>query len=510
MKKKIKPIILTLFVLVGITAGGYYFLTSQDSGPTGEFQKRMEEEQKDLGDSRAYRFDLDKDAIPLATAGEEKNVLNFENKVIYDVQQSNADRERLDRLIKRTDADFDNPIIALNPFGTNENSFYFYFTTSFRCMVRYTITVEDESINDHVRYVNNGQENNLAKTHEFTISGLIPGKTNYIILELLDSTGAKREGNTYKYTVPKGSVPERIPVEEGYSKDSSNTGMFFVFPKAGNQIVTYDNQGILRNITKTESAHGKRIYQTGDSVLYQVADDKVARVSALGRVIGMVKVSGYGPIKDFSYDGFDEIYSIGNKKKQDYLLATSMETGKTRVVYRFPKKVSIGSLSTPQGGDVLVTAVKPSGLVYMKALTGASPKISYVMGKKSAWKGIVKKKRVVEDKEVVTWNTSQSQITSVDSSSFYLLAGRNGKASGLYGQTDDKKKEFRMLMSRDFEGNTANLVQVQGEHMLLTDVTAGNYAEYDKEGRVTRKFTYGAPLDSVIKMTLEDMCFYGV
>lgn len=508
MKKK--PIILTLLVMIGITAGGYYFLTNQNSGPTGEFQERMEEDQNDLGDSRAYQFDLDRNAIPLATSGEEKNVLNFENKVVYDVQQSNADRERLDRLIKRADPDIENPIIALNPFGTNENSFYFYFTTSFRCMVRYTITVEDESINDHVRYVNNGQESNLAKTHEFTISGLVPGRTNYIILELLDSTGAKREGKTYKYSVPKGNVPERIPMEEGYSKDTSNAGLFFVFPKAGGQIAAYDNQGILRNVTKTESAHGKRIYQAGDSVLYQVADDKVAKVSALGRVTGVVKISGYGPIRDFSYDGFSEVYSIVTKKKQDYLLATSMETGNTRVVYRFPKKVSLGSLSTPQGGGVFLTAAKPSGVVYMDGITSANPKVSYVLGKKSAWKGVINKKKVTEDKEVVTWDTSHSQITSVDSSSFSLLVGRGGKATGFHGQVDGKKREFKMLMNLDFEGTTAYVLQAQGEHMILTDVQAGNYAEYDKDGKVTRKFSYGSPLDSVVKMTLEDMCFYGV
>lgn len=121
--------------------------------------------------------------------------------------------------------------------------------------------------------------------------------------------------------------------------------MFFVFPKNANQILIYDNQGILRNITKTETGHGKRIYQTGDSVLYQIAPDKVARVSALGRVLGVVKVNGYGAMKDFCYDGYDEIYSLGSRKKREYLLATSMQTGKTRVVFCFPKGISIGSLA---------------------------------------------------------------------------------------------------------------------------------------------------------------------
>lgn len=63
-------------------------------------------------------------------------------------------------------------------------------------MVRYTITVEDETISDHIRYVNNGQENNLAKEHEFLVEGLLPGKTNFIVMELVDSTGNTRETKT--------------------------------------------------------------------------------------------------------------------------------------------------------------------------------------------------------------------------------------------------------------------------------------------------------------------------
>lgn len=510
MKKKLKPILFTMFILAAVTAGGFYFLLSRDSGPTGEFQERMAKAQNDLEENRSYRYDLDESAIPLATSGEKKNVLNFEHDVVYDVQQSNRDRERLDRLIKRTDADFENPIIARNPFGTNENSFYFYFTTSYRCMVRYTITVEDETIYDHTRYINNGSENNLSKTHEFAISGLIPGKTNYIILELVDSSGSKREGKTYKYAIPKGNVPEKIPVELGYSKEVSHNGMFFVFPKNANQILIYDNQGVLRNITKTETGHGKRIYQMGDSVLYQIAPDKVARVSALGRVLGVAKVKGYGAIKDFCYDGYNEIYSLGSRKKREYLLATSMQTGKTRVVFCFPKGVSVGSLAPQQGGGIYLTAAKPSGILYMDAITSAEPKISFVMGKRADWKKKLGKKKIAEEKEVMTWETATSQISLTEDGTYSLLVRKQGQATGVCVQLDSKKRGLNVVMTSKFGGNAANTVQVQGEHMILTDMQAGNFAEYDRKGKVTRKFSYGSPVDSVVKLTLSGMCFYGM
>lgn len=510
MKKKIKPILLTLILLAGITYGGYYFLTSRDSGPSGELQKRMAEEQSDLGTSRAYRYDMDESAIPLSTSGEKKNVLNFDNTNVYNVQQSNLARERLDRLIKRANADFEKPIIALNPFGTNENSFYFYFTTSYRCMMRYTVTVEDEKINDHIRYVNNGQENNLSKTHEFVVSGLVPGRTNYIILEQLDSTGAKRDAKTYKFTMPKVDVPEQIPVEEGYSKETSKAGMFCVFPKNNQKIYLYDNQGILRNVTQTESAHGSRIFENGDSVIYSIAKDKFTRVSAIGRVLQVVEIPGCNQVKDFTYDGYDEIYLLGRKKGRDILLAASMSTGKRRKVFEFPKGMSLASLSTPSGGTLYLTAAKPWGIVCLDGITSSHPRISYAMGKKADWKKLLGKKKLSQDKEVCSWNTSQSRFSANSNQTYTLLVEKKGQATGLNVQFDKKKKSCKILYTQNMAGKLSNHVQLQGDHMILVNTEEGVFEEHDNLGKVTRKFRFGNGVEGVQKITLDGMCFYGL
>lgn len=512
MKKIIKPVFITFIILVALTAGGIYLLTRRESGPTGDFQNRMSEEQRDLHTERAYQYDIGTRAIVLSTSGEEKNVLNFDQTNVYNVGNSNAARERLDRLIKRTDATFENPIIALNPFGTNTNSFYFYFDTSYRCLVRYSITVEEETISDHIRYVNNGQENNLSQNHEFVVSGLIPGRTNYIVLELLDSTGATRETKIYQYAASGSKLPERISVQEGHSKETAEGGLYFVFPSGHNQIAAYDNQGILRNVTVTESGHGKKILQSGDSVFYQVSDTKVAKVSPLGRVTGVVQVKGYGKIRDFSYDGYGEIYSLATKKKQDVLLATSFETGKTRVVYRFPKKIHITSLGTPQGGVVCLVAAKPSGVVCMDAITSASPKISFVFGKKAAWKKIVSKKKIVEDKNIAAWDTSQSILIPEegDSTKQSMLVLKEGKTTAVNWQADIQKKQTSVTFSSEVNGRSRDLIQVQGEHYVQGDLPQGNFAEMDKKKKVIRQFSFGAPIDSVMKLTLQGISFYGI
>ena len=512
MKRARKAVILTLLVMAGLTAGAYFLLSNQEGGPTGEFQDRMSEDQRDLHTNRAYQYDTGKEAVVLSTSGEEKNVLNFDQTNVYQVSNSNAARERLDRLIKRTDASFENPIIALNPFGTNVNSFYFFFETSYRCMVRYTITVEEETISDHVRYVNNGQENNLSKQHEFVVSGLVPGRVNYIVIELLDSTGAMREGKTYQFMAPGVNLPERISTVEGHAKETLCSGMYFAFPSGDNRIAAYDNQGVLRNVTVTESGHGRKILRSADSVLYQVSDTKVAKVSSLGRVTGVVQIKKYGKIQDFSYDGYNEIYSIGHKKKHDYLLATSFETGKTRVVYKFPKGVSIGSMGVPQGGNLCLTAAGPSGLIMMDAITSAKPKISYVLGKKSAWKKNVGRKKVVEDEEVVTWDTSHSVLVPSEENAGRqsMLVKKKGKMEAVEWDVDFAKKKVNVTLSGETEASAANCLQVKNTRFIVTDPAQGTISEMSRDARVIRQFSYGKPLDSVMKLTLGGMCFYGI
>lgn len=512
MKKKIKPVFLTLAVLLALTVGAYFLLSNRESGPTGEFQERMQEDQKDLHAERAYQYDIGTRATVLATSGDGKNVLNFNQKNVYNVANSNAARERLDRLIKRTDATFENPIIALNPFGTNADSIYFYFDTSYHCMIRYTITVEEEAVADHIRYVNNGQENNLSKNHEFVVSGLIPGRTNHIVMELLDTTGAKREEQIYEYAVPGTDLPVKISMQEGHSKETAGTGLYFTFPSGKNTIAAYDNQGILRNQTVTDSGHGRKLLKSTDSVLYQVSDTKVAKVSSLGRVTGVVEIKGYGKIRDFGYDGYDEIYSLVTKKGRDYLTASSFGTGKTRVVYKFKKGIHVSTLGVPQGGSLCLIASKPSGILYMDAITSAGPKIASVFGKKSDWKKHISKKKIVEDKKNGVWNVQQSFLlpSEEDADRQSMLVEKQGKATALEWQTDFKGKKANTIFSCETNSGIRDLIQIQGEHYIQSDLPNGNFAEMDKKNKVIRQFSYGAPLDSVMKLSLQGMSFYGI
>lgn len=509
--KILKPVLITT-IIMAVLAGGAIFLLTRSGGGSAELNERITEDQRDEAGEKAYRFDIDKTAVKLETSGEEKNVLNFDTKKI-DVGTSKAARERLDRLVKRMSATFENPIIAANPFGTNENSFYFYFETSYRGMVRYTVTVADESIPDFVRYINNGQPDNLSKVHEFTVSGLVPGMKNYILIEVLDSTGAKREYITYSYEVPSCSAKTKISVEKGKSKDASTLGLYYVFPAGDKNIYAYDNSGILRGITNTESGHGSRFYTAGDSILYQISDTGAAMVSATGQVKQVTEIKGYGKIKDFSYDGYDNIYALVTKKDRDYLVSGSFQTGKNRVVYRFPKGIRTKSLTSPVAGSLYVTASNPDGIIKLRALTGNTPKVAFVLGKKSSWKKTPLRKKVKQDKTAANWKTGQAVLNLLegsdgnnDSISTYLI--NKGKGTATIFSVDGKKKSVQEKEAFPTgESGLCNCQSYDG-HTIISNYNKGTFGEYDKEGKVTKQFSTGKRVDGIVKCSLNGLCFY--
>jgi len=509
---KRKAVLITLIVLAVLTGVGIYFLLNKDT-VSDSFKDRIQQDQSDQEESRAYRFDIDEEAVELKVSGDDKNVLNFDNAKVYDVAASQDARDRLERLIRRMTTSFDEPIIAANPFGTNPGTFYFYFESTYRGMLRYTVTVEDETVFDHVRYVNNGQEQNLTNKHEFIVSGLIPGRTNYIILEILDSNGSRREKRVFKYTMPTAKSKTQITYEKGNSKSLCRNGLFFTFPKSDKNIYVYDHNGVLRNTIITESAHGSRIYQSGDCVLYQVTDTKVAKVSALGQVIGVAEVKGYGPIRDFAYDGYENVYSLVTKKNKDYLLATSLTTGKTRVAFEFPKNMKTASITVPTGGSVYVACQAPQGIMRIDALTSQTPQVNVIYGKKKDWKKTAWKKTVVPDDNVLRWNLDGVKLNlcsdgSQGADSMAAYASDEGTGTGLWFNIN--KDEKKIKVDHSFPVNEAGKCDCQAydSHVIISNLTKGKFTEYDQLGKVTRSFSYGQELDAVTKLSLNDMCFY--
>lgn len=508
--KIIKPILITTLIMAAV-AGGVVFLLMRTGGSSGQKTDEIVRQQRDVTEQSAYEFDVPKGAVELKTEGDEKNVLNFANKNVYNVDTSTEARQRLDRVVSRMSATIEQPVVALNPFGTNKNSYYFNFATDFNAMIRYTIMVEDESIPDFVRYVNNGKENNLTRKHEFTVSGLVPGMKNYIKIEAIDKKGTVRKECVFCCDVTKGEMASKNKTVKGYQSDTASLGLYYLFPSGKKHIYAYDNSGILRNITVTEGNHGKRFYQTDNAVLYQVSDTKVAMVSAVGQVTGVAEIKGYGEIRDFSYDGFEYVFALMRKSGKDILVRKSLKKGKTEKVYEFPKDVHITSISAPSAGVLYAAASNPSGIVCLKAVSSNAPGVGYVIGEKSRWKNTSLKKKVKNDKTLKKWDMkncilNQNGDVSEKKASFTTYLTESGKGNALTFEIKDKKININVKFDVGEKGKSS--CQEIDDHWIISTLSKGIYEEYEISGNVIRRFETGRKLDSVVKCALNGMCFY--
>ena len=555
MKKILKILIVTSILMAGIGGGIVWFL-SKGGEEVGQFDSRRHLDQSDQEDEHAFRYDTDALATPLERDGENKNVMNFDEINVFSTSHSKNSRERLDRLIRRSNPDFNQPLIAYNPFGTMPNTYYFYFKTQSPCMVRYTVTVEDEKIPDMIRYISNGNPKNMSTEHEFVVGGLIPGMKNYIVMELLDENGSHREDITYKVDVPDMQASTRIQYEHGKSDFRLDNGLFFLMPKKDKDIYIYDNNGTLRGRMDTESGHGRRVYVNDSYIVYQVTATHVVRVNKLGQIEGMALFTGIGEILDFAYDDYENIFALIKNGKRYQIVRSSMKGGKTQLVYTFEKESKPTSISSVVGGNLYVSMAEPMGIMRIDGLLSERPKVKLVVGLKADWKESTLKKRVIDptvpkkkkkteddkdkkdkdgeeteevasgeavkvapevqkEKPLINWNMENTLLSLVKEESdtktdtLTFAVSKNRLVYAVKMQITAKSKEVNLLLDKEteFDGNV--IVQwLKSGHCIIGNGSRGTYEERDGDFKVTRDFTCGMEFDGVWKYSLEGFCFY--
>lgn len=515
MKKILRTVIITLVLLTGATVGILYWLTNEKKDNTAALANVSQEESGEQLDNRAYIFSTAENSTPLLTDGAGKNVLVFDHASVYDTASSKNANDRLTRLSSRTKPTFKEPLIAYNPYGTNPNTFYFCFETNRKVSVKYRITVEDETIPDFVRTVYNGQEDNVSQKHEFTVGGLVPGMTNYIILTLCSDKGEELENMTFSYaaTLPASNIPARLTVNKGkVSEETCSNGLFQVFPKDINYVLSYDNSGILRGETLLEESAGKRMVANGDNIYYQISKNRLTKVSSVGQVLGVYSTKRWGNMKDFDYDGYGNLYAVTQKKSRSYIARVDVGTQKAVKTLTFDKKVHAQSITVPGDGSAFVSSKSPSSVIKVSNIASTVAKVSAVFGKKSEWKNTKYSKRLYQKEgkyalpdgiNLLLYNSDKSTLS-------FLNNNRTKKGESYYYeyQWKDEKKSFTVF--RNFKvpySEKYGSGQWFGTHYVVCSGDGGIFSEYDTSGKLIKEFTSGMALRSTVKVDFKQTCF---
>lgn len=483
MKKKLITILVTSIIMIAAT-GAFLWKMNDISKKMEKQEEAVLDEERDLQEYqriKAAQTADELDIIQLYMSGGNKNVVTIDYPSkghIYNTNRSAKAEETLtdikERAVKYTPG---SALWAYNPYGTNNNSLYVYFKTSNKCYCRYTISVKDKNIPDFTRTLMNQSQEKLSKEHEYQLTGLVPGKTNYIVMKLYNGNDELSNSFTYRIDMPASSTGAEVILKgsDGRSKSKLSNGLYTVFSdgigkrikttrivtrkinKNGRKvtrrvkknawkriknyaILLYDNSGILRGEIPLDGYCGRNIQTIYDGIAYACADDKIAFVNALGQVTKIYKLNGYKQSGEFAYDGFGNLYVITTpyrKKsvKNSCIVKIELESGKSGAaldmntllpqVYKDAVKkakkknpgwINLNSVQVTGTNQLLVSSQALSSIFKISNVNSLMPGIDYIISDKGIWNNYKNLKKKVLTKALEGDATPQPEETpAVDS-----------------------------------------------------------------------------------------------
>lgn len=425
MKRKLRVIVITSVAMLLVMGVFLWKMNGLSKEKTAEQEALLKEERDLLEDKKGKAIDkVEKVNIePLYLSGNEKNVVTMDYanvSQVYEGSKGNSAEKTLTDIKKNKQFSFKKPLWAYNPYGTNSQSMYLYFKTTGHAYCRYTVSVDDRQIADFTRTLLNNSSGNMSKEHEYQIIGLLPGRTNYITLNLYNKKKELSDTATWKIDLPadKTGLTGRMTVQKGYSKQTITNGLYTVFAegakgadgKKHDAILLYDNSGILRANFPIDDGIGRNFQIIYDSLVYQCAKDKVVRVNSLGQVTNVYPIYGYTLGGEFAYDNSGSLYLIAtanakNATRNSKILKLELESGEVTqaldmdellsgVYKKIAKKqknkakdwIQVNSLQCTGTNQLLISSVALSSIFKVSQVGSLLPSVDYIIADKKLWK----------------------------------------------------------------------------------------------------------------------------
>lgn len=275
MKNKLLLIIISFIILL-LIIGGIFILSF---GETDELELYID------NDINKYIYNIDKN-----------------NYDVFSLEYQELVEKKINKLEKQNDYSFNNPLLILNPYGTNLTGIYIYFETENNRVLEYTISVEDEMISDYTNIL----VGDLTKIHKGYVIGLVQGVKNTITFRLLDES--LEQVAIRKITVNMPLYNQDSMLKIGI-KDKKNIigGLFYVpYQKDTSYLSLYDNNGILRMELYGDGDSSSQVIKYNDNgdLLY-LKNDKYIHMNKYGRIINY-------------YNNTDDVSNFVNDNKLNF------------------------------------------------------------------------------------------------------------------------------------------------------------------------------------------------
>lgn len=494
MKHYLKIALITSAVML-VVIGGLAGLAGKGYFSIQDKEKETSKEELDINLYDKPKRELGNTPVTtLSTKGEDK-VLTFSHKNakdIYNVKTSKRVKQMLDEEKKADRYNFDSPLWAYNPFGTNELSLYLYFNTPNAAKLKYTIQVKNDDIPDFTRTCYNKNGMQVSEEHEYQIIGLVPGMENYIYLDLYDSKGEVTKSAVYRFKPDKlaGNIVTQLMTVDGKSTEQVSNGLYFFLghdtdnKKAPKKIYLYDNSGVIRGSIPLVNYRTDRFLMKDGQMLYNYSNKGFAAVNSIGQVMKTYDLGRYTQHHDFIYDGYGHLLVLasknGEKSIRDRIVSLDLKNGKVKelvdlgkIIPKMKKKASKGSgtkklnwinlnsIAMVGSNSVAVSSKELSSILKIDGITSILPSLDYIIGANSIWEKTKYKDKVYQkaakESEENEGDTNQTEAsgTNASSSTKNLFMSQFGQSDiSVINENGLDSEQYYIMMYNNNYGNS--------------------------------------------------------
>lgn len=438
---------------------------------------------------------------------------------IFSLKYQKAAGSVLGGLKKKRKYSLMDPLLVVNPFGTNETGLYVFFKHGFRVNVKYRVSVkkpdatEEFDLPDFSESLYTNTSNLPLAEQEGQIIGLIPGRKNYVSLYLYDEEESLVAKAGYRIELPptKEEMKERLHAELDREVEQLSKGLFVLFGLHPNEkersLPFYDNLGILRaRLKMKKGAEDVNLKFLDGRLFYAIDKRSYALVNPLGKIEKIFSFAkGYETYGDFDFTPANRYMLTFGKKgsRKNLLLAIDLYDGKTWEILDFntflknkEKDFQFSSIRIMNDNDILVSEKSTSSILRIDNVF-RRPEAKALIGGEELRKAF---KEISYEKEGdFTSHLHQSAVymdrnQSMDKRSYRIFVlNHDGKKEGTLCYEyllDEAKKTYELISTLTLPGASVNGGISRDEDSLILSLSeAGLISEFNKDGNMVAKYS---------------------
>ena len=486
--------------------------------------------------------------------GEVQEINNAKAVSFWNLDYQQTVTNKINKEVKKGNYTIENPLLIINPYGTNTCSVNVYFEAEEGATLEYEVSTADYGTFKATAYT--GEEKGL---YQAQMLGFMPEEENTVTLTLKkDGETIGTSTHTVKMLSAASKVTKKAEYIDGESTQKLENGLYVAFGHSKSfdaNVYMYDNEGILRGELPLREYRSDRLLFVDNCIMYSYGFNKIAKVNHLGQIVNTYKFSNdYELHHDFIYDEEkDRILMLASSTKgetvEDLILSMDLKTGVTKELIDMkdlmpeayenavqPDKkekldwIHINCLQLTNTGDLLLSSRETSTIICVTDID-TEPKLSYFICDESMWEGTAYEQYVLTKDGDFTAQAGQHSITvmkeeseALEDGQYYLYMFNNNftysgtrpqikwdnyKGTGSYGVPAGASKYYRYLV--DTNAKTFTLVKEfdvpyspyvssaenYGDNFVVASGSVGKgnqsacyYGEYDQDGNLIRQFDF--------------------